>query len=93
MLEGRAARAGVVPAPSSSSSSSDGKKPARVVEIKRTGSTDSLQNSLPVLGMSQDPERELDEALSEIKAEMEARGLGADKAKVVVKGKVGKKEP
>lgn len=88
MLEARAAKAGVVV---------DGKQQQsskRVVEIKRTGSTDSLQN-LPVLGMSQDPERELDEALSEIKAEMEARNLGG--VRVVVGGagaggKVGKGE-
>ena len=88
MLEARAAKVGVVV---------DGKQQQaskRVVEIKRTGSTDSLQN-LPVLGMSQDPERELDEVLSEIKAEMEARNLGG--VRVVVGGagaggKVGKGE-
>lgn len=84
MLESRAAKAGVV-----TPSSSDGKQqPSTRVEIKRANSTDSLQN-LPVLGMSQDPERELDEALSEIKAEMEARNLG--KVRVVVEGGKGGK--
>lgn len=89
-LEERAARAGAVsgPATSGSSSASDaGKEPAaRAVEIKRTGSTESMAN-LPVLGMSQDPERELDEAIDEIKSELEARGLGKEQIKVVLEGK------
>ena len=77
MLEARAAKAGVVTpgleGKQQQQQLASGNK--RVGEMKRMGSTDSLQ-SLPVLGMSLDPERELDEALSEIKAEMEARNLG-----------------
>ncbi|KAK3944715.1 putative O-acyltransferase [Diplogelasinospora grovesii] len=43
-------------------------------ELPRTVSTDSISSSRePLLGLSQDPQRELDEAISEIKAEMEAR--------------------
>jgi lysophospholipid acyltransferase len=40
--------------------------------LVRTSSTDSV-NRLPVLGVSGDPEREVDEAFAEIKSEMEMR--------------------
>ncbi|KAK3692753.1 MBOAT, membrane-bound O-acyltransferase family-domain-containing protein [Podospora appendiculata] len=64
-LERRAVAAGVVPPDSSTAAAS--KRPTE--RLQRISSTDSL----PVLGLSDDPQRELDEALAEIKAEMEAR--------------------
>ncbi|KAK0711165.1 MBOAT, membrane-bound O-acyltransferase family-domain-containing protein [Lasiosphaeris hirsuta] len=41
--------------------------------LPRSISTDSLTSREPVLGLPQDPQLELDEALTEIRAEMEAR--------------------
>ncbi|KAK3357450.1 MBOAT, membrane-bound O-acyltransferase family-domain-containing protein [Lasiosphaeria hispida] len=41
--------------------------------LPRTISADSLTSREPVLGLPQDPQLELDEAISEIRAEMEAR--------------------
>ncbi|KAH8879392.1 MBOAT-domain-containing protein [Thozetella sp. PMI_491] len=61
-LEARAAKAGV---------DVGGQK--RPDGLHRTISTDSLGGREPVLGLSTDPERELDEAINEIKAELEKK--------------------
>jgi lysophospholipid acyltransferase len=41
--------------------------------LKRTESTESLNSKEPVYGLPGDPSKDLDEAMSEVKAEMEAR--------------------
>ncbi|KAM7204026.1 MBOAT, membrane-bound O-acyltransferase family domain containing protein [Naviculisporaceae sp. PSN 640] len=97
MLEARLAKAGAVVTVSGGGGAADKDKDKdnkkggapKVVEIRRSGSTDSLQ-TMPVLGVSQDLEAELDEAIGEIRSEMEARGLGKEKIKVVLEGKVKK---
>lgn len=47
-----------------------GKASAKLV---RTSSTDSLSGGHPILGISKDPEGDLNEAVMEIRAEVEAR--------------------
>lgn len=42
-------------------------------KLTRSLSQDSLSGREPVLGVSADPQREIDEAMEEIKAEVEAR--------------------
>lgn len=71
-LEQRAARAGVVPA-----ESAKGSGPRK--GLTRTASTDSIKSREPVLGLSSDLERDLDEALGELKAEVEARRASVSK--------------
>ena len=63
-LEARAAKAGV-----------DVTGAKRPDGLHRTISTDSLGGREPVLGLSADPERELDEVISEIRAEMQAKKI------------------
>ncbi|KAK0621305.1 MBOAT, membrane-bound O-acyltransferase family-domain-containing protein [Bombardia bombarda] len=85
-LEQRAAKAGVVPVDkktatttTGTTASTEGSGSTLTVErpggdMRRSLSTDSVSSSRePMLGLSQDPERELDEALSELRAEMESR--------------------
>lgn len=47
-----------------------GKASAKLV---RSASTDSLTGKDPILGISKDPERDVTEAMAEIRAEVEAR--------------------
>ncbi|KAK0646045.1 MBOAT, membrane-bound O-acyltransferase family-domain-containing protein [Cercophora newfieldiana] len=74
-LEQRAAKAGVVANPEKTASGTSARHP-----LVRTASQDSLSRE-PLLGLSSDPERDVDEALSEIKAEMEARARRASASK------------
>lgn len=73
-LEQRAAKAGVVPAEKNATGTNPARKP-----LPRTASTDSLQE--PILGLSVDPERDVDEAVKEIRREVQAR-----RASIVKKG-------
>lgn len=65
--------------------------------VGRTVSTDSVRP--PVLGLPNDPERDFDEAVQEIKAEIEARGRRGSAAtmptgeelKAAVEEKIGRK--
>lgn len=76
-LEQRAAGAGVVPVESAKGST------ARK-ELTRTMSTDSIKSREPVLGLSADLERDFDEAMDELKAEVKARRTSISKGEVKV---------
>jgi lysophospholipid acyltransferase len=78
-LEQRAAKAGVVANPEKSSSANAKRQP-----LVRTTSNDSVSHG-PVMGLSDDLEKDVDEALSEIKAEMEARARRASASKPLFK--------
>jgi lysophospholipid acyltransferase len=48
-------------------------KRAGTTTLKRTASQDSLSSKEPVLGLPAEPEKDLDELVGEVKAEIEAR--------------------
>jgi len=76
VLEERVAKAGVMTnSEKGTSTGTSVRKP-----LVRTTSTDSISRE-PLLGLSSDPERDVDEALSELKAEMEARARRASASK------------
>lgn len=78
MLEQRAAKAGVISESKKGSSASSGGRPTEYTT--RNASSDSLSGE-PMLGLSSDLERDMDEALSEIRAEVEARARRASASK------------
>jgi lysophospholipid acyltransferase len=64
-LEERAARAGVA------KKGEERKEGEGLRGVKRAGSTDSLRE--PVLGLPSDPQREIDDAINEIRGEIEEK--------------------
>jgi lysophospholipid acyltransferase len=85
MLEQRAAKAGVVSESKKGASSGGAARPTEYTT--RNASSDSLSRA-PMLGLSSDPERDMDEALSEIRAEVEARMRSASASKPLFNKKV-----
>lgn len=85
-LEERAARAGVV----KRDDGGRGRGEGREGEEYRNTSTDSARE--PLLGISSDPQRELDEAINDIKGEIEEKrrlaGIEAESVRQRAKGKV-----
>lgn len=79
-LDERAARAGVVKKD----------EPRKAGEMHRSASTESLRE--PLLGISSDPQQELDDAINEIREEIEEKrrlaGVEAERVRQRAKGKV-----
>jgi len=89
-LETRAAKAGVVPATTGGAGSKTSQA-SRPDVLSRTTSTDSINSRVPMLGLSQDPVRDLDEAIMEIKSDMEAAKAEFEAKKAEFEGMMAKK--